>query len=142
MSDENFAGNASGVAMRYKLLGFEQMTKIKERYFRDGLRRRLRLICNIASVKGMGTIDPDDIDIIFTRSLPSNEIELAQMVQTLNGIVPQEILLGQLPFVNDPVAAAEEIEKQKQEAVKQQQLAFMAAANTPLEDDNDEDSEP
>lgn len=142
MSDENFAGNASGVAMRYKLLGFEQMTKIKERFFRDGLRRRLRLICNIASIKGMGVIDPDDIDIIFTRSLPSNEIELAQMVQTLNGIVPQEILLGQLPFVDDPAAAAEEIEKQKQEAAKQQQLAFMATANTPLEDDDDEDAEP
>lgn len=29
--DQQFAGNSSGVAMRYKLLGFELLTKTKER---------------------------------------------------------------------------------------------------------------
>ncbi len=31
LTDQQFAGNSSGVAMRYKLLGLEQLTKIKER---------------------------------------------------------------------------------------------------------------
>lgn len=128
MSDEQFAGNASGVAMRYKLLGFEQLTKIKERYFRDGLRRRLRLLCSVAAIKGAGAIDPDEIAITFTRALPQNELELAQMVQTLDGMVPAETLLAQLPFVDDPSAAAETVAAQRQASAARQQAAFALGA--------------
>jgi len=37
MSDENFAGNSSGVAIQYKLLGTENLISIKERKFKRGL---------------------------------------------------------------------------------------------------------
>ena len=128
MSDESFAGNASGVAMKYKLLNLEQITKTKERYFTEGLRYRLECLSNIIGIKG-GHIDPKLIDITFTRSLPQNELELSQVVATLDGKVPQETLLSLLPFVKDPQSAAEELRKQKQDAITAQQQMFM---NTPL----------
>ena len=34
MTDENFSGNQSGEAMKYKLFGLEQRTAIKEGLFR------------------------------------------------------------------------------------------------------------
>jgi len=37
MSDENFAGNSSGVAIQYKLLGTENLISGKERKFKRGL---------------------------------------------------------------------------------------------------------
>ena len=43
MTDESFGGNVSGVAMEFKLLGMENITKIKTRYYKKGLRKRLRL---------------------------------------------------------------------------------------------------
>lgn len=128
MSDDNFAGNASGVAMKYKLLNLEQITKTKERFFTEGLRYRLECLSNIIGIKG-GYIDPKQIDITFTRSLPQNELELSQVVATLDGKVPQETLLSQLPFVKDPQSAAEELRQQKQDAIAAQQQMFM---NTPL----------
>ena len=128
MSDESFAGNASGVAMKYKLLNLEQITKTKERYFAEGLRYRLECLSNIIGIKG-GHIDPKLIDITFTRSLPQNELELSQVVATLDGKVPQETLLSLLPFVKDPQSAAEELRQQKQDAIAAQQKMFM---NTPL----------
>ena len=128
MSDESFAGNASGVAMKYKLLNLEQITKTKERYFTEGLRYRLECLSNIIGIKG-GHIDPKLIDITFTRSLPQNESELSQVVATLDGKVPQETLLSLLPFVKDPQSAAEELRQQKQDAIAAQQQMFM---NTPL----------
>ena len=128
MSDESFAGNASGVAMKYKLLNLEQITKTKERYFTEGLRYRLECLSNIIGIKG-GYIDPKQIDINFTRSLPQNELELSQVVATLDGKVPQETLLSLLPFVKDPQSAAEELRQQKQDAIAAQQQMFM---NTPL----------
>lgn len=105
LSDEAFAGNASGVAMRFKLLGLEQLTKIKERWFREGLRTRLRLFAHFMQVKGAARVDTDDVQISFTRALPVNDLEIAQTVSTYNGIVPRELLLGQVPFIDDPQAA-------------------------------------
>ena len=113
MSDESFGGNASGVAMRYKLLGFEQITKIKERYFREGLKERLRLLCNVLALTGAAKINSADISIQFTRALPVNEVERAQLVSELRDVVPLDILLGQLPFVDNPEAAAEKVRAQQ-----------------------------
>lgn len=92
MTDENFAGNASGVAMKYKLLGLEQLTKIKERWFREGLRNRLRLYGAFMRCLGGYELNADDVRIIFSRSLPVNELETAQMLNALNGLIDPEIL--------------------------------------------------
>ena len=131
MSDENFGGNASGVAMRYKLLGFEQLTKIKERYFKEALRERLRLLCNFCDMVGRSKIEPRDISIKLTRALPVNEAEQAQIVAELNGLIPTEILLGLLPFVEDPKSAAEQIEQQR----KAEQQIILNTMPAELNDD-------
>ena len=109
LTDEHFAGNLSGVAMRYKLLGLEQLTAIKERYFREGLRQRIRLISRYLSLLGSQEVSANDVRFIFTRSLPVNEVEQAQIVSQLHGIVPDEQLLPQLSFLRDmqPVGGEE-----------------------------------
>lgn len=123
MTDQNFMGNASGVAMKYKLFGLEQLTKIKERWFREGLRWRLRMVANFLSVKGAPKLDADRVNMVFKRSLPVNDAEIAQTVATLKGIVPDTLLLAQVPFVEDVAAAQEALDEQNQRA-----MAFQAAA--------------
>lgn len=98
MNDEQFASNASGVAIRYKILAFENQTAKKERKFKKGLQRRLELINNILSITGKAYLDTQ---IIFTRNLPVNELEIAQEVNMLRGLVSNKTLLAQLPFVDD-----------------------------------------
>ena len=101
LTDEQFAGNVSGVAMRFKLLGLEQLTRIKERWFREGLRARLRLFCAFLSLRGEPEVDAGRVQIVFTRALPVNELEIAQTVSTYRGLVPDRLLLTQVPFVED-----------------------------------------
>lgn len=98
LNDESFSGNSSGVAMKYKLIAFEQMTKIKERYFTEGLRIRLTLIANALSVLGSPKTDVSDIDIIYTHDLPENEKEIAETVSLLKDIVSSEKLEKLLPY--------------------------------------------
>ena len=86
---------------------------IKERYFREGLKERLRLLCNVLALTGAAKIDSTDISIQFTRALPVNEVERAQLVSELRDVVPLDILLGQLPFVDNPEAAAEKVQAQQ-----------------------------
>lgn len=128
MSDEHFAGNSSGVAMKYKLLALEQLTKTKERYFAEGLRYRLEMIANIKSIQGKA-FDVSEIRISFKRSLPANELEEAQVAATLNGVVPQSVILSNLSFVDDVEAAMDELAAEKQQAISEQQQMFM---NTPI----------
>lgn len=124
LTDDNFVGNASGVAMKYKLLGFEQMAKTKERYFAEGLKKRVALFASVAQIKGMAAIDPIKVGFTFSRSLPANEPELAQTVATLQNIVPDEILLTLLPFVKDIPEAMNLLKHQKKEALNTQQASF------------------
>ena len=101
LTDESFSGNSSGVAMKYKLLAFEQITKIKERYFAEGLKIRLALIANALSVLGYAKPDVKDINIMFKHDLPENEAETAQIVSLLNGIVDRDKLIKLLPYELD-----------------------------------------
>lgn len=81
LSDKDFAYNASGVAMKYKLWGLEQMTSVKEQWFIEGLKTRLRLFANFSAVKGHPRLDVDTVRISMQRAMPENMLENAQLVQ-------------------------------------------------------------
>ncbi|MCX7842291.1 MAG: phage portal protein [Clostridia bacterium] len=48
------------------------------------------------------------------RNIPSNLLELSQIVTNINGVVSDETLLSILPFVQDPSKEIEKIQAQKQ----------------------------
>lgn len=121
MSDENFAGNSSGVALAYKLLAFEQHIKDKERYFESSLMVRFRLYNKFLNTKSNTAIVPtEEVDAVFRRALPQNNLEISQMILNLRGIVDEETLVSQLNFVTDAketvaLAAKEQEEKDAEE---------------------------
>lgn len=114
MADENFAGNSSGVAIKYKMLGTENLISVKERKFKRGIQRRLELMSTIVNIINGAAFDWRGIKITFTRNLPANETELANMVNTLDGIVSTETLLAQLPFIDDVQGEMDKLEKEKE----------------------------
>lgn len=123
MSDQNFAGNASGVAIKYKLLQFENVASVKEREFKRGLQRRLELLCEIWAVKGRGGFDWRSVEISFRRALPENLLELSQTLSNLGSLISDETKRGMLPMdVN------EEAEKER---IAEQRVAGMALYEMP-----------
>ena len=114
MSDQEFASNASGIAIKFKLLGTENLVSIKERKFKRGLQQRLELMSMINSVLREG-FDWRAIDIVFTRNIPSNDADIANMVNTLKDIVSEQTLLAQIPFVDDVQAELERVKTEREE---------------------------
>ena len=112
LTDEKFAGNVSGESMKYKLMGLENITGIKEAKFKKGLMRRIELLCNFLNISTNDLSLYTDIQPVFTRNRPQNETELANMVKGLYGILSDETLISRLPFVEN---AREEIEKRNSE---------------------------
>ena len=115
MSDEQFAGNSSGQALKLKLLTMNLLAKNKMRRMEKGLKERFSLYNHWLVTRGdMAPVGVNDIDVVFTLSMPINESEIVQMVTSLQGIVDDQTLLSQLWFVRDPAEAAENIRRQKQ----------------------------
>lgn len=113
MSDEKFTGNTSGVAIKYKLIGLEQVRGRKERKFKKGLQRRVELICGILSINDKN-FDFRDIDMTFTANIPANIVELADLVTKLTGVVSKEKLLSLLPFIPDPQAELQIVQQEQE----------------------------
>lgn len=136
MTDESFGGNVSGVAMEFKLLGLENITKIKTRYYKKGLRKRLRIFSGWLMTSRSVQVNVTGITPIFTRALPKNLLEISQIVANLWGKVGRKTLLSQIPFVEDVDAELEAIEKEAEEAVKQQQAVFGLGSNLPPDEES------
>ena len=75
-------------------------------------------------VLAMGKLDADEVEMTFTRSLPVNETEISAMVAQLDGMVPRQILLAQLPFVQDVEEAMTQLDAQRAEEAKRNAEAF------------------
>ena len=115
MSDDSFAGNTSGVAIKYKLIGLEQIRSRKEREFKKALQRRIELISGMLKLKSLPPVDFREVDIQFTANIPANLTEQAQLVTTLDGLISQKTLLGLLPFITEPEKEIEELQTEQAE---------------------------
>ena len=109
LSDENFAGNLSGVAIRFKLFGLETKCIIKEQKGKTAIRNLFRVIS--APVRVLTGHNPDviNLEIEFTRNVPNNITELVDTVTKLEGKVDKETLLALLPFIDNPKDVLEKL---------------------------------
>ena len=109
LSDENF-GTSSGIALAYKLIGLDNICKIKQRKFSAGLKTRYKMLCNLPTWSDKEAYK--GISYKFTRNMPKNVLEEAQIVNTLNGLISKETNLSNLSIVDN---VKEEIEKMEKE---------------------------
>lgn len=108
MTDQNFIGNSSGVALAYKILPFMLNNSDKRASLESGLMERFRIYNKFLNHKKlMGEVPTDQVDIIFKNSLPKNDLETSQIINNLSGtgLVDKSTLAAQLSFVQN----AEEI---------------------------------
>lgn len=118
LTDENFAGNSSGVAMEFKLLGLEMITKTKEANYKRGLRQRIAIFAHYLGMQQIA-LEAHSIVPQFSRGLPKNLLELSQIINNLEGKVSLRQLISLLPFVEDPDAELEALQEQKEENAEQ-----------------------
>jgi len=113
LSDEAFAGTASGVALQYKLWGIEQVRSAKERSFTESLQALLATLS--AGLRVLGTpADLTDCQVTFYKNLPRNHTELAETLLALSPILSRRTILENLPWVDD---AEEELRRKAAETV-------------------------
>lgn len=112
-SSESFVGGvSSGIAIQYRLTGMETRAGKIEAEMKKALQRRIEIICGIASLM-IGEETFRDIEISFKRNIPEDLTSIVNLVNSLNGLVSDATLLGQIPFVTDVNAELEALQEQK-----------------------------
>lgn len=101
LSDESFAGNLSGVALRYKLFGLEQLAAEKEKKFLPAYKKKIRLLTKYLYTRYNRQFDASTVEVKFDRNKIDNLLDLANVIALLDGKVSRETLLELLPFIKD-----------------------------------------
>ena len=104
-SEEFNQGVSSGLALQFKLVGFNNIASNIEARFTKALQKRISLINQILKL-----VDTDScaVEISFKHNLPSSIADTVNMVNALRGLVSDETLLAQIPFIKD---VSEELER-------------------------------
>lgn len=144
MTDEQFAGNSSGVALKLKLLALNLLVKNKMTAMEEGLKKRWLLYNNwLSNAQRMTPVSINDVDIVFTICMPIDEQATVSMVCALKNaeLVDDQTLLSLLWFVKDPAEALENMKQQKQEDLKRYVDGFAKKngdSNKPSDENIDE----
>ena len=88
--------------------------------------------CHFANT-GQGNFEGEEVDIIFNRDILINESEAIDNCKKSVGILSDETIISQHPWVDDPQAELERLKKQKEEAQKE-----MLAQYDPFGTQNDD----
>ena len=115
LADEKFAGNLSGIAIKFKTIPLEENATEKENKFRVGLRKRCELITYMLNTKKNKDYNYLDITEEFTRNLPVNEMEITNMILSLSNVVSRRTLLELLPQINNVDEELKRLEEEKDE---------------------------
>lgn len=103
-SEEFNSGVSSGVALQFKLVGFNSIASNIEAQFRKALTKRIQLLNNVF---GLLNTAQYDVVVTFNHNLPTVLSDTVANVNSLRGLVSDKTLLAQLPFVTDVEAELE-----------------------------------
>lgn len=116
ITDENFSGQTSGIALKYKLFAMSNLAKTKERKFTSSMNRRYKVIFGSPACL-LGSDAWASIEYRFTQNYPANTLEEAQTAAQLAGIVSQETQLAQLSCVTDVQAELQRIKEEQSDSL-------------------------
>jgi len=113
LSDESFAGNLTGIAIRYKLIGLEELAIEKENKFKAASKKKLKLITEFINLKKNTNYDANTIEQKYERNFIDNLTDIIENVSKLEGITSKYTQLSLLPVVKDVDEELQTIEKEK-----------------------------
>lgn len=101
INDESF-GDASGVALEFKLQPMKNLAAMKERKFVSGMNRRFKMLFNLPTNMEASKKDEwRNLNYKFTRNIPRNIADEATTASSLAGVVSKETQLSVLSIVDN-----------------------------------------
>ena len=125
LTDENFSGNLTGVAIRYKLTGLEELAIMKENNFQAAQHKMLKLITDYINTIQNKNYDPEQVTQKYTRNFIDNDSETISNATQLENVVSKETQLNMLPQ-NIVDNAQEELDRITAERIREEKLPLVS----------------
>lgn len=114
---DKFGSAPSGVALKFMYAGLDLKCNSLESEFKFGFENLLYFINIYLSEDNQGTYKDIDLEIIFNRDMEINEAEVIENCQKSKGIVSDETIIANHPWVKDIEIEKETLEKEQQESM-------------------------
>lgn len=124
LTDESFSGNLSGIAIKYKMTGLEELAIMKENKMQAAQTKMLRIITDFLNTKMNKNWDPDMVEQKYDRNFVENVSDVITDVRNLEGIVSRETQIDMLPM-NIVADTSAELSRQWKEAVDAERLPLI-----------------
>lgn len=112
MTEVDF-GNSSGTALAFKLQAMDNLARMKDRKLQSAFNRLYKIVFSVPLI----TVDNtawSGLSYTFTRNVPRNILEEAQIVGQLSGQVSEETKLSVLSIVDDPQKEIQRMGKEEE----------------------------
>lgn len=106
------ASNTSGVALQTRLISLRNKITINQQCLTDCIKARLRCLVHYLNIAEGKNYNYRDIIVKYTLNVPSNDLEMAQIIAQLGSKLSASTGLNQLSFITD---GAGEFEKALEE---------------------------
>jgi len=114
---DKFGSAPSGVALKFMYAGLDLKSNALETEFKMGFESLLYFINIYLSENNLGTYKNVDLDILFNRDMEINESEVIDNCQKSKGVVSDDTITANHPWVKDVEKEKEALKEQKQESL-------------------------
>lgn len=110
--DVESVGNASGVALKFFYRKLELKSGLLQTEFESSYNKLVKAILKFLSID-----ENKNISQTWTRNMISNDLENAQIAQVSKGIIPDELIWRNHPWVDNPEEVEKMFEKQNKRMI-------------------------
>ena len=122
--DDRLAGNPNQMNIQSMYSDIDLDANGMETEFQASFEELLWFINNHFANMGVGEFENEEVEVIFNRDIMISESEVIENIQKSVGILSEETLVAQHPWIDDVQAELERLKKQKEEEVEQYGSAF------------------
>jgi SPP1 family phage portal protein len=134
---QNF-GNSSGVALKFLYSLLELKSGLMETEFKPSFGRFIRCVCRVLNI----TIKDDAVVQTWIRTMVQNDQEMAQIAQQSSGIISNETIVRNHPWVENVQDELDKLAEEKAAAQEEMMQQYDPFGNQQKKQDTDDPDDP
>lgn len=118
LDTDKFGNAPSGIALKFLFSLLDMKASVLERKFSKSLEWLMWFVSKYLEISKKGTFDYKDLKFTFNKSILVNEMELVTMAQQSKGVISNETIVANHPWVTDVEAELERLKEDADEYAK------------------------
>ncbi len=130
-----FGNSPSGIALKFLYMLLDLKANHVERKFRKALKQFVWFVTEYINIRDNKNYDYKTVQFTFTKSMLVNDLETAQIAQISKGVVSDETILANHPWVEDSQEELKLVKEQRENMIDLDLIEGVANARTNIQEE-------